>query len=101
MSKLEVTNPQNGERLAVLEKASLEEIVSLVAEAKEAQKEWGRKSMYARSQVLYRFLELYRERTEEIAKIISLEITCTARYCQTVIRITKKIWFLQNGCRSV
>ena len=79
MSKLEVTNPQNGERLAVLEKASLEEIVSLVAEAKEAQKEWGRKSMYARSQVLYRFLELYRERTEEIAKIISLEMGKTKK----------------------
>ncbi len=79
MSKLEVTNPQSGERLAVLEKASLEEIVSLVAGAKEAQKEWGRKSMYARSQVLYRFLELYRERAEEIAKIISLEMGKTKK----------------------
>lgn len=72
--KLVVTNPQNNEVLDELQLTSKEELFVLVDKAKEAQKAWAQKSLYERSQILYRFADLYEENIEALTRLSSLEM---------------------------
>lgn len=72
---LVVTNPQNNEVLDELQLTSKDELFVLVDKAKEAQKAWARKSLYERSQILYRFADLYEENIEALTRLSSLELS--------------------------
>lgn len=74
MGTLMVTNPQTGAHIQTLKLTQLEEILELADKASEAQKKWKRKSLFQRSQVLYRFLDLYRSQVEDFAKTMSMEM---------------------------
>jgi len=71
---LTVTNPQNNEVLAELPLTTTEELSEIVDRAKEAQKEWAKKSLYERSQVLYHFADVYEENIELLTRMSSLEM---------------------------
>lgn len=71
---LVVTNPQNNEVLEELALTPVSELFELADKAKAAQKSWGQKSLYERSQILYHFADLYEEHIEELTKLSSLEM---------------------------
>lgn len=74
MKYLNVTNPQNNELLAKLELTSEEELMKVVARAKPAQRAWAKTSLYERSQILYKFIDIYEEHMEELIVTSSREM---------------------------
>lgn len=71
---LVVTNPQNNEVLAQLKLTTAEELFAMVDAARAAQKQWAQKSLYERSQILYRFADRLEQHTEELVRLSSLEM---------------------------
>ncbi|MCB1252794.1 MAG: CoA-acylating methylmalonate-semialdehyde dehydrogenase [Austwickia sp.] len=69
----EVYNPATGEVTGRVDFASRALVDEVVAKAATAATEWGDTSIARRTQVLFAFRELLRERREEIAKIIVAE----------------------------
>ncbi len=74
MDYLKVTNPQNNEVLAELKLTSEAELYSLVDKAKKAQKAWAKTSLYERSQILYKFIDVYEANMEELIVTSSKEM---------------------------
>ncbi len=74
MSQLTVTNPQTNEVLAELPLSASGEIFERIDQAREAQKKWAKRSLFERSQILYYFIDIYKENMEELAIMSSLEM---------------------------
>lgn len=64
-------SPSTGEVLGYTEEDSVEDLKSAVVAAKQAQKEWGKKSFSERAEYLFRIRDFIAENTDEIADIIS------------------------------
>ncbi|TWT32175.1 Succinate-semialdehyde dehydrogenase [NADP(+)] 1 [Posidoniimonas corsicana] len=71
---LKSVNPYNGEVLKTYDEMSPEEVDAAIAKADEAFREWRETSFEHRAGVLRRVAELLRERREELATIMTLEM---------------------------
>lgn len=71
---LKSINPYNGEVLKTYDEMSPEEVDSAIAKADEAFRQWRETSFEHRAGILRRVAELLRERREELATIMTLEM---------------------------
>jgi malonate-semialdehyde dehydrogenase (acetylating) / methylmalonate-semialdehyde dehydrogenase len=69
----DVTNPATGEVTAQLVLADATDAERVIGSARAAAASWGRTSIAARTQVVFRFRELLNERKAELAAIITAE----------------------------
>lgn len=70
----EIINPATGETIKTIEQHQDEEISKAIKLADETFKEWKRRSFYDRSKLLTKLGELLRERKEELAETMTLEM---------------------------
>ena len=70
---IEVINPATGKLIDTVPDATEEDINKCVELAKKAQKEWAKMPMYARGEILYKFVDLVEAKSEELAKLLSEE----------------------------
>jgi betaine-aldehyde dehydrogenase len=68
----EVINPANGEVLAMVQRATKEDVDAAVASAQEGQREWAALSAMQRSRILRKAVEILRGRNDELAELESL-----------------------------
>ncbi|MDF1815123.1 MAG: NAD-dependent succinate-semialdehyde dehydrogenase [Verrucomicrobiales bacterium] len=68
------TNPATGEVLKTFESLSKEEALAAVNKAGEAYHSWKTTSFDTRKDIMLEFVELLKERTDELAKLITLEM---------------------------
>jgi malonate-semialdehyde dehydrogenase (acetylating)/methylmalonate-semialdehyde dehydrogenase len=69
----EVFDPATGTVARTVALASADDVDAAVEAAREASREWRRSSLTRRTQVLFAFRELLRERKEELAAVITAE----------------------------
>ena len=69
----EVTNPATGEVIAQVAMATPAEVDLAVKAAKDALVTWGRSSLAKRSEVLFKFRELYAKHADEVARMLTRE----------------------------
>ena len=74
MANLIVTNPQTNEILAEYHLSTAEELSGMVDQAKKAQKSWSEKSLYERSQILYKFADIYEKNIEYLIVTLTKEM---------------------------
>jgi len=98
----DVINPANDTVLAKLPHAKKAELDAALAAADKGFKEWKRVSAYERAKILRKAADLIRERTEDIAKVLTQEqgkILIEARLeVQGAADITD--WFAEEGRRA-
>jgi len=98
----DVINPANDAVLAKLPHAKKAELDAALAAADKGFKEWKRVSAYERAKILRKAADLVRERTEDIAKVLTQEqgkILIEARLeVQGAADITD--WFAEEGRRA-
>lgn len=70
----ETINPANGKKIESVEQHHDEHIKKAIEEADMAFREWRQRSFYERSKLLNKLGELLRERKEELAEIMTLEM---------------------------
>lgn len=70
---IDIINPYNGEKLDTVPNAAKEDVDYAVESAVEGQKEWNRKIIRERAEILKKYLELLRRDREELAKLLTLE----------------------------
>ncbi len=70
---IDVINPANGKLVDTVPSATAEDIKAAVDAAKEAQKEWAKKPVYERVEIMYKFLELVERDKEDLARTLSDE----------------------------
>ena len=70
---IEITNPYDGSFLDTVPKATKEDVDFAVAEAVKGQKEWNRKIIRERAQILRKYIELLKRDRDELAKLLTLE----------------------------
>ena len=78
------TNPANGEVLAEIQQASLDDVNAAIASAKQGQAEWAAMSGAARGKILLKAAQLLRERNEELAR---LEVQDTGKPLQEAMMV--------------
>lgn len=66
-------NPANGETIAHLQSATLEDIQWAVESAKQGQKVWAAMTAIERSRILRRAVDILRERNDELAYLETLD----------------------------
>lgn len=71
---LEVHNPANGQLLATIADASVADATSALDAAVAAQKDWARTPARERAELLRRAFELVIERTDDFARLMTLEM---------------------------
>ncbi len=69
----ETINPANGEVLAVVQRATCEDVERAVASAERGQKIWAAMTGTERSRILLRAVEILRERNDELAYLETLD----------------------------
>lgn len=69
----ETINPANGEVLAVVQRATQEDVERAVASAERGQKIWAAMTGTERSRILLRAVEILRERNDELAYLETLD----------------------------
>lgn len=69
----ETINPANGEVLAVVQRATKEDVEHAVASAERGQKIWAAMTGTERSRILLRAVEILRERNDELAHLETLD----------------------------
>lgn len=69
-----VIDPSTAQQVTRISFASREDVDIAVAAAKEAQNEWRSTTLQKRRQLVERLLEIYNDRSEEMAQLISLEM---------------------------
>ncbi len=69
----ETVNPANGEVLAVVQRASKQDVDRAVASAQQGQRAWAAQTAMQRSRVLRRAVDILRERNDELAEIETLD----------------------------
>lgn len=74
MSKYRVQNPATGEVIETFEAATSSQIEEALASADAVYQEWRERSVQERALVVKRVAELFEERKEELARLISLEM---------------------------
>jgi len=74
MSGYRVQNPRTGEVLQTVDAASDEEIARAVGEADAAFREWRERGIQQRAAIVRRVAELFLERKEHLARLITLEM---------------------------
>lgn len=74
MSKYRVQNPATGEVLETFETANDAQIGTALENADAVYRDWRRRSVQERALVVQRIAELFRERSADLARLISLEI---------------------------
>ncbi len=72
--KLDVINPYNGELVGSLPLADANTIQAMVAKAKAAQRVWGNMPIFKRAEIMYRYADLIKENTEELASTLTREM---------------------------
>lgn len=72
-SQFSAINPANGEVIAKLQSASLEDIQWAVESAKQGQKVWATMTAMERSRILRRAVDILRERNDELAYLETLD----------------------------
>ena len=82
---LDVVYPYKRQKVGEVPLATPEDIKRAIDLAVEGQREIASLSAYERSQILYRAYELLKERAEEFAKIITLEVGKTIREARTEV----------------
>ena len=70
---IEVTNPATGELIDTVPNATEQDVDMCVKEAVKAQKEWAKKPMHERGDILYKFVDLVEAKAEELAQLLSKE----------------------------
>jgi succinate-semialdehyde dehydrogenase/glutarate-semialdehyde dehydrogenase len=71
---LKSVNPYNGETLKTYPEMTTEEIEGAIAKAYETYKSWRQTTFAERAAILKRVAELYRERREELARLMAVEM---------------------------
>lgn len=70
---IEITNPATGELIDTVPNSTEQDVDMCVKEAKKAQKEWAKMSIYERGEILYKFVDLVESKKEELALLLSKE----------------------------
>ena len=70
---IEITNPATGELIDTVPNATEQDVDMCVKEAVKAQKEWAKKPMHERGDILYKFVDLVEAKAEELAQLLSKE----------------------------
>jgi succinate-semialdehyde dehydrogenase/glutarate-semialdehyde dehydrogenase len=73
-SVLKSVNPYNGETLKTYPEMTHEEIEGAIARAHETYKSWRKTTFAERAAILKRVAELFRERREELARLMAVEM---------------------------
>lgn len=74
MSKYRVQNPATGEIIETFDSHTDAQLEEMVARADSVYREWREKSVQERAAVVQRVADLFKERKDELARIISLEM---------------------------
>lgn len=74
MSKYRVQNPATGEVLETFESASDADIQAALDRADSVYRQWRERSVQERAVIIQRVADLFRQRSEELARLISLEV---------------------------
>ncbi|GAA2148139.1 aldehyde dehydrogenase family protein [Kitasatospora kazusensis] len=82
-------NPYNGEKLASITVATVEELDQAYRAAERAQKPWGKLNPYARRLVFERALRIIEDREQEITEAIIAELGGTALKAAFELSLTK------------
>lgn len=70
---IEITNPYDGSYIDTVPSATKEDVDTAIIGAIEGQREWNRKTIRERAQILRNYLELLKRDREELARILTLE----------------------------
>lgn len=73
METIDVINPATGELIDTVPSSEYEDVERAVNEAKIAQIEWAKKSIYERGEILLKFAELVKENDEKLAVLLCKE----------------------------
>ncbi len=84
--KIEVFYPYTGEKVAEVSKATEEDVIKAVQLAKEGFKKLSSLTAYERYEILMRASQLLKERAEEFAKSLVLEVGKTIREARTEVQ---------------
>ncbi|MFE4542702.1 NAD-dependent succinate-semialdehyde dehydrogenase [Arthrobacter sp. NPDC056727] len=74
MSKYRVQNPATGEILETFESATDADIEAALDRADSVYRQWRERSIQERAATIQRVADLFRQRSEELARLISLEV---------------------------
>ncbi|MCC3300586.1 NAD-dependent succinate-semialdehyde dehydrogenase [Arthrobacter sp. zg-Y895] len=92
MSAYKSVNPATGETLQEFAEATDAEINQAVTAAHEAFASWRNEPVENRTKVITRVAELYRERADELAKLIALEMGKPLREAQSEVALSANIY---------
>ncbi|MCQ1999843.1 NAD-dependent succinate-semialdehyde dehydrogenase [Arthrobacter zhaoxinii] len=92
MSAYKSVNPATGETLQEFAEATDAEINQAVTAAHEAFASWRNEPMENRTKVITRVAELYRERADELAKLIALEMGKPLREAKSEVALSANIY---------
>ena len=92
MSIYKTVNPATGETVREFDTATDETISQAVARAHEAFGSWRREPVEARAKVLARTAEIYRERADELADLIALEMGKPVRQGRSEVLLVADIY---------
>ena len=71
--KIDVINPATGKVIDTIPSATKEDVDTAVEKAKKAQKIWAEVPVYAKVEIMYKFLELVEKNKEDLAQTLSAE----------------------------
>ena len=96
-----VTNPATGEFIADIANGGFEETRAAIAAAEAALPAWSAKTAYERSEILYRAHALMLERSEELARDLTMEQGKPIRAARTEVKYAADflIWFAEEAKR--
>ncbi|WP_346907765.1 aldehyde dehydrogenase family protein [uncultured Roseibium sp.] len=90
--KFEVRNPHNGELLHEVGYAGPDDVEAAIASARKAQPAWAALSTIERAQIMRRVHQIFLERAEPIARMITAEIGKTINDArEEVVRIFRSV----------
>lgn len=92
MTSYKTVNPATGQTLKEFPEASPEEIEAALSASDAAYQSWQHSTLQTRSAVLNRVAEIYQERKDDLAKIISTEMGKPFRQAQGEIDIVSSIY---------
>ncbi|PJO43999.1 aldehyde dehydrogenase family protein, partial [Lysinibacillus xylanilyticus] len=69
----ELKSPYSGEVIAKVAKASISDVEQAIEGAQEAFQTFKKTTAYERAEILYRVVDIMRQRKEELAEILALE----------------------------
>lgn len=91
VSKYRAINPATGEIIASLPNASDEEVAGAIAAADASYREWRIRPVAERAAIVARAAQIYREREEELARLITLEMGKPLNQAVGEIRVSARI----------